>query len=221
MNRRRPLLAVACVCAVLPLAPLAHAQEASPAAGTPAAEAITCSAEPRNVDELVALWFNTSGTPVATPGASAPMEEAVAIPEGERADDATVQAITKVTQEWIMCGQVLGQNVRAFNLMTDKLASQFGPDLTNPAQDTPAEVRQILETQSAATPIPLPQVTHIPGLAGPRRATVLPDGRVAALWSFAGDKALFVYAKEGDRWLIDENVDVSEAAATPEATPAS
>lgn len=209
------------VCAALPLAPLAHAQEASPAAGTPTAEAISCSAEPRNVDELVALWFNTAGTPVATPAAGAPVEEAVAIPAGERADDATVQAITKVTQEWILCGQVLGQNVRAFNLMTDKLASQFGPDLTNPGQDTVEKVRQILETQSAATPIPLPEVTHIPGLAGPRRTTILPDGRVAALWSFGGDKALFFYAKEGDTWLIDEIVDVIEAAATPEATPTS
>jgi hypothetical protein len=58
-------------------------------------------------------------------------------------------------------------------------------------------------------------------LAGPRKAHMLDDGRVAAVWSYGGNKLSIIYAQDGERWLIDEVIDIVEADAAPAATPAS
>ena len=44
----------------------AVAQDASPAAG---ASGAACTAEPRDIEELVGLYFGSEGTPLATPSA--------------------------------------------------------------------------------------------------------------------------------------------------------
>jgi hypothetical protein len=195
------------------------AQEGTPA---PNMTLPRCTTAPRNLDQMVALWFEASGTPVATPAPAAPYADVDALPAGEPVDDATQQAITETTQELFSCMEIAGQYARGFNLMTDRLATQMGPDLTNPDQDTPGEVRSLLEGQMAATPVAGEQtLANLPLLVGPRKARLLEDGRAGAIWSLGGDRVFFIYQKQDDgRWLIDDIVDILETAGTPEATPA-
>ena len=196
------------------------AQEATPEAGNPALDAVPCTAEPRDTDEILALWFDPSGAPAVTPTMSPPIADDEAI-EGKRVDQETEQAITETTLGWIACIEVAGQYARGFSFITDDLLAQFGPDLTNPAQDSPDEVRAALEAQLLGTPIAGEQPSQrLPRAAGPRKARLMEDGRVAAGWSFGGNKVLFIYEQVGDRWLIDEAIDIVEESATPAATPA-
>lgn len=200
----------------------ALAQVASPAAGTPAPENVAppCAAAPRDVGEIVALWFTPSGTPAATPTGTAPFADLANLPEGVPADDATVQAITDTTRGWISCLLVYRQFARAVSYLTDHLLAQSGPDFANPAQDTAEEVRALLEGQIATPAAAAPGPLRMPPLAGPRRVRLLGENRAGAVWSLGGDKVYIVYQQQGGRWLIDDVIDVLEPAATPAATPA-
>lgn len=77
----------------------------------------------------------------------------------------------------------------------------------------------------AGTPIPgATNAPRLPALAGPRKARVMDDGRIGAIWSIGGDRVFLVYKNVDGRWLIDEDLDlVDPVAGTPtaEATPAS
>jgi hypothetical protein len=180
-----------------------------------------CTAEPRDIDEMVALWFEASGTPAATPAMTAAVPDPEALPAGERADDATVEAISTVTKEWLACMEVAGQYARGFSLLSDQLLAQFGPDVTNPEQDTPEEVKALMEAQLAGTPIAGSQGMQVPLIVGPRKPRLLDDGRVGAIWSLGGDRVFLVYKQQEDgSWLIDDAVDILEPVGTPEATPA-
>jgi hypothetical protein len=173
------------------------------------------------MDELLALFFDPSGAPLATPSSnmSAVASEAD-LPQGQPADPETVAAIDATFQEWISCFVAGSQYARGFALMTDNLASQFGPDLSDPTEDTAEEVRALLEAQLAGTPIPgdegMPEEMEI---TGPRDARMLSDGRAAGIWSFGGDAALVIFAQQDGRWLIDEFMDIQDSGATPVATP--
>jgi len=198
------------------------AQEASPAAGTPFPEPTACTAEPLDIDSMLALWFDPAGTPMATPAIATPLSGDADLPQGTRADVATEVAITETTLNWIYCIEVAGEYARGFSYLTDNLLAQFGPDVTNPGQDTPEEVRAALEGQLIGTPIPGDiTLARMPAMAGPRRIRLLDDGRVSALWSFSGDRVVFIYALQDDRWLIDEAIDLIDMQGTPTAgTPA-
>jgi hypothetical protein len=177
---------------------------------------MACTAEPRDLDEILVLLFDPSGAPVATPAMAEPSASDAALPEGERADDATIAAIADTTRHWVYCIEVAGQYARGFSFVTADLLAQFGPDVTNPAQDTPEEVRAALEAQLLGTPVAgEASGSRMPQLAGPRKERILEDGRGAAIWSFGGDKVFFVYELVDDRWLIDEAIDIIEVAATP------
>jgi hypothetical protein len=187
---------------------------------TPPARAVLqpCAAEPRTVDEVLAVWFGPSGSPAATPGPALAIADPGALPEGTRADDATVQAITEVTQGWISCMEFAGQPIRGFSYMTDNLLVQFAPDSTDPAQDSPDEVRATLEAQLAATPVvDVSSGDVISPLVGPRRARMMDDGRVGAIWSLGGNRYFFLYTQVDDRWLIDDAIDILETEGTPVA----
>jgi hypothetical protein len=206
---------------VSPLTSLA--QDATPAAGADAMPA-SCDAEPRDIDELVALWFDESGNAAATPTASMTIEDEASLPDGSKPEDADVAEIDATTRQWLYCINIAGQYARGFNLMTDKLVSQFGPDTTNPAQDTPEEVRALLEAQDAATPVPgTEDQLRLPALAGPRKPRLLEDGRIGAIWSIGGDRVFIMYKNEDGKWLVDEVLDVVdpvEGTPTADATPA-
>ncbi len=197
------------------------AQDASPAAGTAVAAPMACTAEPRDLDTILALWFDPSGSPVATPALAAPIADVNALPQGTRPDDATTAAITEATLNWVYCIEVTGEYARGFSYVTDNLLAQFGPDLTNPGQDSPDEVRAALEGQLLGTPIAGDvTLSRMPAMSGPRRARVLDDGRVSAIWAFSGDRVMFIYAQLDGRWLIDEAIDIIETEGTPVADAA-
>ncbi len=128
----------------------AVAQDATPAAGQTGTTA--CTAEPASIDELLPLWFGTNGTPAAAPDESETVQSEADLPQGSPADDATTAAITATFQEFIACFDE-GQFARAFALATDNLIRNFGPDLSNPEEDTPEEIRAFLEAQIAGTPV--------------------------------------------------------------------
>jgi hypothetical protein len=225
MRYRRALLATCGLTLSLTLlTPLVSlAQDATPAAGSDAQPA-SCDAEPRELDELVALWFDESGAAVATPAMAMMVEDESTLPDGPKPEDADVTAIEEITHQWLYCINIAGQYARGFNLMTDNLVLQFGPDTTNPDQDTPEEVRALLEAQAAATPAPETEgQLRLPALAGPRKARLLEDGRIGAIWSIGGDRVFLVYKNEDGTWLIDEATDLADPVAgtpTAEATPA-
>ena len=225
MRYRRSLLATCGLTLSLSLlTPLtALAQDATPAAGANDLPA-SCDAEPRDLDELVALWFDESGNAAATPAASKPVEDETTLPEGSRPEDADLAAIEETTQQWIYCIDIAAQYARGFNLMTDNLASQFGPDITNPDQDTPEEVRALLEAQMAGTPTPeVEGQVRMPAIAGPRKPRLLEDGRIGAIWSIGGDRVFLIHKNEDGTWLIDEAMDLLdpvEGTPSAEATPA-
>jgi hypothetical protein len=219
MRRSFVLVSTVVLVGLVDLPPGASAQEATPAAGTPTVAEMVCSAEPRDIDELLALWFDEAGGPVATPTRAEPIAESAVRPAGPLLDDATIVAITEATRGWFYCIEIAGQHARGLSYVTDNIAAQLGPDLANPNQDSPEDVRAVLEGQLAAMPTPDPQL-RMPNLAGPRKAQLLDDGRAAAVWSYGGNKLYFIYVEEGERWLIDEVIDIiDEADAPAEATP--
>lgn len=225
MRYRRALLATCGLTLSLSLmTPLTSlAQDATPAGGSDA-QPTSCDAEPRDLDELMALWFDASGNAAATPAAAMMIEDEATLPDGSKPEDADIAAIEETTRQWLYCMNVAGEYARGFNLMTDNLVSQYGPDITNPAQDTPEEARALLEAQSAATPVAGTEgQLRLPALAGPRKARLLEDGRIAAIWSIGGDRVFLMYKNEDGTWLIDEVADLAdpvEGTPTADATPA-
>jgi len=191
------------------------AQEASPTAG--AAECVT---EPRDVEELVGFYFDPQGTPLATPAATN-VETEAELPQGEAVDLAVEAELSATLAELIACFDA-GQYARAFALMTDDLARQTGPDVSNPDEDTPEEVRALLEAQLAGTP-----VVDEPGMdqgattdvGQGRDIRVLEGGRVGGVWTIEGDAAFVVFEEQDGRWLIDEFIDIVEDEAAMGGTP--
>jgi hypothetical protein len=208
-----------CLLVVTLAAPIrAVAQEGTP---EPDLTLPRCTVEPRDADATIALWFDASGNPAATPTAVPPID-AETLVEGAPVDDETLAAVTDLTEQWLSCMEVAHEYLRGFSLATDRLVAQFGPDLTKPEQDTPEEVRALLEQQLEATPTAEGErVVTLEPFVGPRKPRTLEDGRVGAIWSFGGDRVFLVYQKQDDgRWLIDDAVDIIDVEGTPEATPA-
>ena len=162
------------------------------------------------------------GTPLATPTAATVDSEAE-LPQGEPVDPAVEEAVNATVTELFACFEA-GQYARAFALMTDDIARQIGPDLSNPDEDTPEEVRALLEAQLAGTP-----VVDEPGMeqgasmdvGRGRDIRALEGGRVGGVWTFAGDAVFIVLEQQDDRWLIDEVIDIVEDDAAMSGTPAS
>jgi hypothetical protein len=187
------------------------AQEASPAAEM----SVACDATPRDVEELVGFYFSPEGTPLPTPTMATAASE-TELPTGEPADAETVAAVQTVLEEVFLCFEN-AQYARAFGLMTEDLARAVGPDLSNPAEDTPGELRAELEAQLASTPAA--GATLQMALGEGRDVRVIEGGRVGGLWTVQGDAAFLVFEQENGQWLLDEIIDVTEAPASA-GTPA-
>ncbi len=209
---RRPIALAAALLALALVAPAAVlGQDATPMS------TVTCTVEPRSVDELIDFYFDPAGTPLATPTPPPAYASIADLPPGEPVDAATETAI-----EWTMV-QIFAcfdseQLARAFALMTDDMVRQFGPDLTDPDEDTAEKVRANLEAQLAVTPEPVPAASGW-SFDHERR---LADGRVGgAFTDFEEEQAEFlIFEQRGELWLLAEIAEI-QAEGTPAAgTPA-
>lgn len=188
------------------------AQEASPAADATADA--QCTVAPRPVDELAVLWFGPEGAPLATPIGQHPVSSAAELPQGKPADEQTTAAVSATLHEVFACFDA-GQYARAFALTTDNAAKQFGPDVSDPSEDSPEEVRALLEAQLAGTPIAGEGAGQQMAISEARDARVLDDGRVGAIFEAEGEATFALFVKQGDRWLLDDFIFVMAAEATP------
>jgi hypothetical protein len=203
--------------ATILMAPLpAVAQDASPAAGANDA----CTVAPRDVEEIVGFFFDPEGTPLATPAATT-VESEAELPQGESVDPTVEQAVNATVTELIACFDA-GQYARAFAVMTDDLARQTGPDVSSPDEDTPEEVRALLEAQLAGTPVvdePGMEQGTSTDVGQGREIRVLEGGRVGGVWSIEGHAAFMVLEQQDDQWLVDEVIDIVEDDAATSGTP--
>jgi hypothetical protein len=156
-----------------------------------------CQVEPRSMDELQAILGNGAARPTplaveATPGRL----DAVELPDGVPADAATVEEITTTARQVVACRNA------------GDIARSLAPYSANAIHHDPVLFRLTTALAagelSTASPEPYPkgQRLHFAGLF---HARVLPDGRVAAVASsgMTGLPELYVFVRDGDRWLID------------------
>jgi hypothetical protein len=179
-------------------------------------QAIVCMAEPRDVEQLIGFYFSPEGTPLATPEMTSVASEAE-LPSGEEADADTVAAVQGVLEQIFFCFET-EQYPRAFALMTEDLARQLGPDLSNPDEDSPEDLRALFERQLASTP---PADTVLQTEIGQGRdVRVLEGGRIGGIWTVEGDAAFIVFEQEDGVWLLDEIIDIAEDDGGAMGTPA-
>lgn len=163
---------------------------------TPANDAqVQCTAEPRAIEEIVALEEQIEGTPTDESSAVFIPE----VPTGSPADAATVDIVTNVVLELAVCVR-LGEPLRTYALYTDAYLTAIAASngsLIEPPPSTPASDE------------PVNQDVH---LAAIQEVTLLDDGRVSAIVTIEGIEDshpapgrtfLMIFAQEDERWLID------------------
>ena len=198
-------------------APVA-AQDATPAAGatqfpiTP--DPAECMVEPRSADELLALWYDAEGTPIAAATPMAQQATSVTIPLGPPADEATAAAVAATVSEVFACFEA-GDALRAYALFTDDLARQFGPEPGTPREEAEAFLAGGFPEE--ATPEATPEGDALGGEVAESQIVAvtdvmeLADGRVGAfvVTREAGelDTVFLALERAGDRLLADELVD--------------
>jgi hypothetical protein len=156
-----------------------------------------CQVEPRPID----FFAEIAATPRATLVALATPEPAPA-GAGEPADAATVAAIEAAVAELAACRST-GDALRLNALYTDRFFLR-----QTAAQGPPSDAALAI---LAASPAP-PPVARQSGTVTVRDVEVLSDGRVRAVIDLdlarGGASLLTVFVREGDRWLIDEEMAV-------------
>lgn len=209
MLRSLALLLAALGLVMLALPTRALAQDATPVApGTfpLQADPAACTVEPATVEELLAYWYDESGTPIAAPDgmdAGMDMPSEVAIPVGERADAATVAEVTNVVHQVFSCFAA-GDALRAYALFTENLARMFGPEPGTAREDAEAFLTMTPEPETDGEVSEIVAITDV---------MVLDDGRVGAfVVDRTGDTVTTVYAifaQEDGRWLVDDVIEFS------------
>jgi hypothetical protein len=153
-----------------------------------------CSATPRTLDALRALAA-TPDVAAADALLTAILTPGLDIPEGQPADAATAEAIRATFRQMTACFNA-GNDLAAYALWTDDALRQIQvePPATDAVQAVPAE------KQTAV------RVTEV---------RLLPDGRVVAMREerSAGSTTAVaqVLVRQGDRFLIDETLDLGPA----------
>jgi hypothetical protein len=192
--------------ALIPIA-AASAQEASPAAGFAAPDPSACTVEPRPMS----FFEQFIGTPSAAQDAAmAAMEEATPdqgfrMPEGEPADQATVDAVLETVRQ-------LGACINAGDFW-GRYAALFTEDYFRREFETFGPIPEEERAFMAATPEALPAENRVALLAIVDVRT-LPDGRVAGLFDVQDPFAeppgpsrfYWEFVQEDGRWLIDEQI---------------
>jgi hypothetical protein len=197
------------------------AQEASPAASLPAGLIVPDPAECDVPPRSIAFFEGLAASPPAVPPDadmrfSKPAMEPRpwTLPPGTPADAATVAEVTGTLHEALAC---LNANdpLRFLALFTDEMLDIFFAIDPLPPEAVPS---------LAASPVLSPPDQRL-GYLSVHDARILPDGRVAALaddydpteppFGLGTDFAIF--AKAGDRWLIDSLIE--NVTITGEGTP--
>ena len=189
----------------------AAAQEGTPAALPRTPDPAECRVEPRSLESMLALVgtppADVSGQEAAPPVTPAPD----LVGRGQPADAATVAGVTATVTELLACFNA-GDVLRAFALFSDDLIRrELGP--------ISAEEIPFIQASPVAT-----AEEERTALLNVREVRVLEDGRVGAVVTVAdptdegeGPAAAFlVFVRDGDRWRIDEFVELP-VAGTPEA----
>ncbi|MBA2518594.1 MAG: hypothetical protein H0V24_02925 [Chloroflexia bacterium] len=192
---RHGLLAVVVALSSLVVAgaPGADAQAGIP---TPA----ECTVEPRAEDELRALFREVAATPVPISPEASPTP-AVA-PTGSPADERTVTEINATWRQYLAC-LIAGDQARMFAVLSDDMVRrQLMVDIAFGVTE------EALFTFLSATPIPIPPDQAVPFVPFDD-ALVLSDGRVAVVGpGEQGRGDVWIFIKEGDRWLLDDWFDL-------------
>lgn len=164
-----------------------------------AAPTVGCTVEGRPPGDFMAAMATPGGvtalllgTPVATP---APPRDTIP------ADDDVVAALTATMEELAACINA-GDLPRAAALFTDYYFFWFFGGISQ------SNFNQL------ATPVPLAPDQQIESVSV-EDVAMLADGRVSAVTQVNEARALTVFARVGDRYLIDFNYDLREAA-TPQ-----
>lgn len=157
-----------------------------------------CQVAPRTLQSYEALAGKAGDT-----AAPAPANQAAYVPPaGKPADEATVAAVTSTVREALACLNA-GDELRYYALVTDNEIRNESAQFGSPTQPFLAKLAQ--------TPVPGKTTFQLIALIGVKDVQVLPDGRVGALvvqndgadprpeeWVYV------IFAKQGDRWLMDE-----------------
>jgi anti-sigma factor RsiW len=172
---------------------------------TPAAFAKDCDVTPRTPEDLARVLASSSGGPQAP---AVELKGPSELPDGTAVDDATRDAVADVWDAYWTCDRT-GNRLGAFALLTDEgvlrvfFRSSLGTsvvygDALPPYDATPSK---------GGKPA---KVERPPFLLDDGR--VLPDGRVFMLLTTGtttdrlGPVGYAVFARDGDRWLIDDYV---------------
>jgi hypothetical protein len=177
---------------------------------TPAVPAVPCDVEPMNLDDLIKVYFDDAGTPIAVGEFPTPISSIDQVPAGSEVDDETLTEISDVAQEWASCFTA-GDFLRAFALMTPDAIRQFGPDFSDPSLDTPEEVKAFLETRLAATPEPGMDEGENFMIEGPLAAFKYDDGSIGSVWTAENDAVYLVMVEQDGKWLVDQLIDITDA----------
>jgi hypothetical protein len=194
---------------VTALSPVAvvSGQEASSAAGFGAPDPAECTVEPGPM----ACFEQFIGTPSAEQQAAmAAMEEATPdpafqMPEGEPADDATVDAVLETLWQ-------LGACINAGDFW-GRYAALFTEDCFRREFERFGPIPKEELASMAASPVPLPAEFQV-SLLAIVDVRMLPDGRVAGLFDVQDPFAeppgpsrfYWEFVQEDGRWLIDEQI---------------
>jgi hypothetical protein len=160
-------------------------------------DARRCTAEPRDREHLLDLWFPEDGTPLPDEPAGTP-PGIITLPVGPIADEETSYAVTQTVRGFFDC-LAAADFTRYLSYFTDDGVREFGPD--------PFTTRDACIGYLDAFPDPIPSrnPTILWAVTNVMR---LPDGRAAAFVTDAGEAGMFttyiVFEQQPDRqWLID------------------
>lgn len=172
-----------------------------PARAQDAAGVPTCAVEATpSIDEVLAVAATPSAPQVAAPNQGPVTEDS--LPHGAPADPPAAATADGVVRMWVAC--ILdGSELSILALQSDRMDRLF---YSEHAQDL-EWFRVVLSEDAASTPVPVDrQIDLSPG----RDVRVLDDGRIGGIWSIGGDAAFVILVSDGDRWLVDEVIDLAE-----------
>ena len=142
------------------------------------------------------------------------------LPEGEPADAETREGLLRTARELAACINA-GDDARLTALYTDDYWRRILPQSIERWGGTPEEVAESYAAVTARVPAERPPGERVVSVAvaGVR---ILPGGRVGAVTTLAyadGDlyHGFLIFARSGDRWLIDDRVLFEPGEGTPAA----